>query len=201
MKHSGGLPSDLPDKIAHPDHARLNDPGIDAAQVKRLSHGGIDEFPRISPETRLKLLAAGVGLIGDFDHGRARRQSRPRRQVGVAQIQVDEELIPGERQRSFLCATRAITREFMRLSCISGCGDPSFVRMLARTFQVSPTRPWARSSTPSSRTSRASVSGRRTISSSTPSSLGDRRISSNRLERISRQVFQIAHDPCSLWEA
>ena len=77
MKCSGGLPSDLPDDIAHPDHARLNDPGIDAAEMKLFSRGGIDELPRIAPEAGLELMAAGMGLIGDFDHGRAQASLVP----------------------------------------------------------------------------------------------------------------------------
>ena len=40
------------------------------------------------------------------------------------------------------CDTSATTREFIRLSCMSGCGVPSAVRLLLRAFQLSPTRPF-----------------------------------------------------------
>jgi hypothetical protein len=85
---------------------------------------------------------------------------------------------PANCQRSSSCATSAMTREFMILSCISGCADPSAIRELLRIFQLSPTRPSARLSSPAFKTSRSSTRGRRTINFSTPSSCGDLRISS-----------------------
>ena len=60
------------------------------------------------------------------------------------------------------------SRALMMLSCMSGCELPSAVRLLPRTFQVSPTTPSLVDSSASSRTSRPSISGRRTISSSVP---------------------------------
>ena len=43
-----------------------------------------------------ELRAALVGLIGDLDHRRSDLQSGPRRQVGRAQIEVDDELVSRE---------------------------------------------------------------------------------------------------------
>ena len=76
------------------------------------------------------------------------------------------------------CATKATARALMILSCMSGWQVPSGVRLLPRALQVSPTRPCAGCSSARSSTSRASIAGRRTINSRTPSSLGaDRMIS------------------------
>ena len=62
---------------------------------------------------------------------------------------------------------------------MSGWGVPSAVRLLLRCRQLSPTRPSTRSSCPSRRISRCPTCGRRTIIFSTPSSAGDRLISSS----------------------
>ena len=83
---------------------------------------------------------------------------------------------PASGQRSGSCATKAIKREFMILSCMSAWAEPSAVRELPRVFQLSPTNPSSKLSRPSCRTSRAPTSGRRTISFKTPLSFGACRI-------------------------
>ena len=71
------------------------------------------------------------------------------------------------------------SRALMTLSCMSGCELPSSVRPLPRTIHVSPTTPSVVDSSASSRISRPSISGRRTIRSSVPPSRGELRISSS----------------------
>ena len=56
---------------------------------------------------------------------------------------------------------------------MSGCGDPSKVRVLPRRPHVSPRIPTSQSSSASSITSRCPIAGRLTISLNTPSSFGD----------------------------
>ena len=99
---------------------------------------------------------------------------------------------PASAHRSRDCATRATARTLMILSCMSGWHVPSGVRLLPRVLQVSPTRPFAGCSSALSSTSRASIAGRRTISSRTPSSA--RRRSDDFQARFELRFRQVAHD-------
>ena len=78
------------------------------------------------------------------------------RQVVLREVEVEVELVAREGP------TRRVAREerrpsgaLMTLSCISGCGPPSAVRLLPRCGHESPTSPSSRSSSPSSSTSRS----------------------------------------------
>jgi hypothetical protein len=67
-------------------------------------------------------------------------------------------------------------RAFMTVIWAFGLADPSGIKRLPRSFQLSPTRPSASDSSASWIVSRLSTSGRRTIILKTPRSFGAWRI-------------------------
>ena len=75
----------------------LNDARVDAAQRQRAPARAVDELHGVGAETFDELTAARVRLRGDLDDRRAHRQLRARRQVLSAQIEIDVELVAGER--------------------------------------------------------------------------------------------------------
>src|SRR5215203_2096365 len=83
----------LPRKITCPNHAGLDDSRVDAAQMKLSSQRRIDELQGIGPEPLHELLAAGMGLVRHLDDRGPQRQAGSWRQVGSAQVQIDEKLV------------------------------------------------------------------------------------------------------------
>src|SRR5215203_4232527 len=83
----------LPRKITCPNHARMDDSRVDAAKMKLSSQRRINELQGIRPEPLDELLAAGMGLVRHLDDRGPQCQPGPWRQVGSAQVQVDEELV------------------------------------------------------------------------------------------------------------
>src|SRR5438067_33209 len=82
------------------------------------------------------------------------------------------------------------------VTCWARSGEPSGVWRLPRARQLSPTRPSARSRTASSSTRRRKLSGRQAISSTVPSSRGERRMWSSPASRARRLRCSIAPSVC-----
>ena len=168
------------DRVARADRAGDDHLGVDAAEVQALAGVGVDEAHGVEAEALGELGAAAVRDGGDLDDGLADAQPGAGRQLVGAEVEVDVELVAGERPRARASpATSAAARAFMTFNCISGCADRSAVRVLGRSRHVSPTSPTSRSSSPTSSTSRSPTAGRRTISSSRPVPTGEPAISSS----------------------
>ena len=88
--------SRLDDRVAAADCTRLDDLGVDPAQPQLFARADVHEPQRHRTEPGRELRAAGVGLVGDLDDGRADRQPRAGGQVLMAEIEVDMQLITGE---------------------------------------------------------------------------------------------------------
>src|SRR6266508_3582798 len=88
---------ELPDRVSLTDPARLHDPRVHATQAKGSSLARVHEADRGVAEALGELRAAGVQLVGDFDHGGADGEPCPDREVLGAQVEVDVELISRER--------------------------------------------------------------------------------------------------------
>jgi hypothetical protein len=71
----------------------LHDLRIDAAKVKLPANRRVDEFHRGQSKPSGELLATQMRRVRHFDYRAAERQAGPRWQVGVAQIEVNEELV------------------------------------------------------------------------------------------------------------
>jgi len=87
----------LGDRVAGADHAGLDHRGVDAAQVQGVALLGVDEPQCLEPEPGHELLAPPVREVADLDHRRADRQPGAGRQVLAADVEVDVELVAGER--------------------------------------------------------------------------------------------------------
>src|SRR4029079_3147202 len=86
----------LPDEIPDVDLAGPYDPRVDTAQVQLAADGGVHELHRVDAEARHELRAASVRLRRHLDQCGSDGQGRARRQVGAAEIEIDEQLIAGE---------------------------------------------------------------------------------------------------------
>src|SRR5438105_3645911 len=86
----------LADRVPDANVARHNDLGVGAAQPQLAADRRVDEPQGVVPESRRELLAAEVRLGGDLDDRGAQLDTRSRWQVGLAQVEVDVELIAGE---------------------------------------------------------------------------------------------------------
>src|SRR5437763_7515531 len=82
------------------------------------------------------------------------------------------------------------------VTCWARSGEPSGVWRLPRARQLSPTRPSAQSRTASSSTRRRKLSGRQAMSSTVPSSRGERRMWSSPASRARRLRCSIAPSVC-----
>jgi hypothetical protein len=83
--------------ISTADDARLDDSRVNAAQAQSLSLGRRDELQGIHAEARGEFPAAGMRQAGRFEHGAADRQLRAGRQVLLAQVEIDVELVARQR--------------------------------------------------------------------------------------------------------
>src|SRR5262245_3005779 len=102
LKGSSTLPllsclKNLPDGIPDANPPGGHDPGVQPAETQAFAGRRIHESHRVGPEALDEFSAAGMGLISDLDYRGAQRQSRARGKVLLAQIQIDEQLIAGER--------------------------------------------------------------------------------------------------------
>src|SRR6266545_3418100 len=88
---------ELANRVASPDRPALDDLCIDAAQVERDALWRVDELPRLCAVAFGELPAAEVREIGHFDNRGADLHSGSGWEVLGAQIEVDVELIAGER--------------------------------------------------------------------------------------------------------
>ena len=155
-----------------------HDAGVDPAQPQLAAGRLVHELERLAAEAGAELRAARVRLLRDLDDGLADREPRPGREVVDAEVEIDVELVAGERP-----ALAAPGDEVggagvhQRQLGVSGFAEPSGRLRDPRASQTSPTSPSSRSSTPSSSTSRSFSAGRRTISSTVPAAAGDSRIS------------------------
>src|SRR5690606_6767480 len=84
----------LAETVAPTDGARLDDAGVNAAEIEGPAGGRVDEFHRVDAEPFDEFAASSVRLRGDLDDGRAGGQPGAGRQIVSAQIQVGVELIP-----------------------------------------------------------------------------------------------------------
>lgn len=92
----GGLGLALDCEVAEADGAGSDDAGVDAAEAEGLAGWGTDEAEGLMAEALGEFGAAGVGFVGDFEHGVADGETGARGQVLLAQVDVDDELIAGE---------------------------------------------------------------------------------------------------------
>ncbi len=83
------------DLVADGDRARLDDHGADAAKTQVLA--GVHPAGRIDTEALRELGAAVVGLLGHLDDRRTDAQARPGRRSVDREVEVDDELVAGER--------------------------------------------------------------------------------------------------------
>ena len=125
-------------------------------------------------DTNLAQPVCGCSVISMTADPRASRV--PGRQVAVAQVHVDEQLIAGQRPAIPRLGDERHGARAHDVQLHVGWDVPSAVRELPRERQVSPTSPCTGCSSPTSSTSRAPMAGRRTIISSAPSFPGAARI-------------------------
>ena len=132
--------------VSGPNGSGLDDARIDAAKVQLASKRRVDELHCIQPEAVDELPAARVWLTRHFEQRCPNGQSRSRRQVRRAQVQVEVQLIAGERP------TLPVLGHERNEACVDdvdlhvGVRRLSGVRELGRRFQLSPTSPSMRSS-------------------------------------------------------
>jgi DNA-binding transcriptional MerR regulator len=88
---------ELADRVAGPYGTGLDHARVDPAQAQLAPGALVHELDRLGAEARGELRAAGVELLGDLDHGRPDGEPCARGQVLVAEVEVDEELVAGER--------------------------------------------------------------------------------------------------------
>ena len=170
---------------------RLHDPGVDPAQVEGTALGRVERLEasrgRSAPRTSCSRCAARPSPRSRPSRPRAasRAGGSPRRDRG--RRRADR---PASAQRSRVArgecdGARARHGEL----CVGFAGRPP---ERPRADQLSPTSPSSRSSSASSTTSRSSTAGRRTISSTTPSSRGAARIASRAASRSHRRSLRRA---------
>ncbi len=92
--------SHLGDGVAGADRAWLDDLGVQPPETELIADTDIDEPQRLSAIARRKFGAPVVRLIGDLDDRLTDGQSGSRRQVVVADVEVDVQLVT--RQRTIL---------------------------------------------------------------------------------------------------
>ena len=83
--------------VAGADRARHHHLGVDPTEVEPPALGRVDEAHRLDAEAGDELGAPGVRDLGDLDDGVADLQPRARRQLLRAEVEVDVELVAGER--------------------------------------------------------------------------------------------------------
>jgi hypothetical protein len=88
---------DLCHHVADLDATRLDNFGIDPAQIQGSADFRVDKQHRVQPKAFDKFLTPSVRLGRDFNNSLALFQPSSRRQVLAAQIQVNIQLIPGQR--------------------------------------------------------------------------------------------------------
>ncbi len=84
-------------RVAWAHGAGRDDPRVHPAKTKVPVRLPVDELRRAGPEARGELRAPGVGQVGHLEDRRPRLQPRARWQVLVAQVEIDVQLVPGER--------------------------------------------------------------------------------------------------------
>lgn len=84
------------------DHAAFDHTSIDSSQAEFLSDWRIDELHCVDAEASNELVTTGVRQWTDFEHGGADGELCSTRQVFLAEIHVDVELIAGEWPTFFL---------------------------------------------------------------------------------------------------
>src|SRR6185295_6661760 len=86
----------LPHRIADADLPGLHDLRVDTAQAQLASNRRVHELHGVDAEPRDKLATASMRLRGHLDDRRSDGQPRSRRQVGGAEVEVNDELIAGK---------------------------------------------------------------------------------------------------------
>ena len=159
--------------VADADRPRLHDLRVDAAQVQAPAFLRVDEFGRVDAEPLRKLSTPCVRLRRHLDNRRSERQPRAGGKILVGEIEIDIQLIAGERPSIVRLRDERNRPRIHDVDLHLGIGERSRLRLL-RLLHVSPTRPAVTSSSASLSTSRAPTRGRLTMSRSAPSSFGDR---------------------------
>src|SRR5271165_6070135 len=85
--------SGLAHEVAQGDAPASHDAGVRAAQTEVPPERRVDEAHRVAPETRRELRTAAVRRRADLDESVADPQQRARREIVVAQVEIDEELV------------------------------------------------------------------------------------------------------------
>src|SRR6266581_253244 len=83
--------------IAGPDRAALHDASVETAHPMRPADRGVDPAQGLATESRAELGAACVRRLADLDDGRPDRQPAAGGQRLQAQVEIDVELIAGQR--------------------------------------------------------------------------------------------------------
>src|SRR5258708_7972699 len=92
------------DRIAPADHAGDDHACVEAPKMELTAERRVDEAQGFEPEALGELAAAGVWLVGHLDHRVAKVESGTERNVRLAQIEVEVQLVTGE-GRSFRAAS------------------------------------------------------------------------------------------------
>ena len=94
VRASGG---ELGDDVAGADGARTTTRALTPLRCSSRPTAELTERSASSPKRALNLWQPGVRLVGDLDDRRPERQARARREVGLAQVEVEVELVAGQR--------------------------------------------------------------------------------------------------------
>jgi len=106
--------------VADADRAWFDDAGVDTTRCRTLAFTRVTNFVASVPNRAENLRQPSCGTSVTSITADPSASWLPRRKIVVAQFQVDEDLVSCQGQRSFCCATRAMAREFIRLSCMPG---------------------------------------------------------------------------------
>src|SRR5215831_4129045 len=87
---------ELPDRVSRADNPRLDDAGVDTAQVQRVSLLGVHQPQRVEPKPRHELLTAAVRHARGLQYGRTHCEPGTRGQIVTAQVEVDIDLVAGK---------------------------------------------------------------------------------------------------------
>ena len=87
----------LDGQVAEPDGARFHHPCVHPAQPQLAAEPRVDKAHRFSPEALDELRAAQMRDLADLQHSLAYREQAACREVIEAEIQVEIELVTGQR--------------------------------------------------------------------------------------------------------
>ena len=95
------------DPVARSNYAWVHDFGIKAPQSKLFAGRRIDELQRLYAIPRFKLMAPRMRLSGDLNDRIAESEPGAGRQIVQAQVEIDVQLIAGQRPTVFLLGNQS----------------------------------------------------------------------------------------------